>query len=520
MRASARRWLVLVTAVLAASSLPAVTGEALAASSSVTTATSTAAAPATATPTTAAPAVKRYDQTDASLGYSGAWSTVKKSQASSRTYARTNAAGASVNVAFSGTRLDWIATQVSGGGSADLYLDGVCVKTISLAAASTAYQRRMWSTGTLASGMHTLRIVRSASSAAGSYITIDAVDVVGTLLKCQYVGQNSPLLQYQGSTVTASFSGTYLAWVGPKAVATGATGTVPGATTGAATATASAATATVTLDGGQASTVDFSGAGASATASAQQQLWDTGQLASGPHSVKIEWTAAASGGAAPLSAGAAASAAGFLVVGTATQSYVWRAGEDTDARVLYWGTWTTSTDAQASGGTDKRAAAAGSMVTLTFTGQKLYWIATTGPGLGKADVSVDNGAVQVVDLSGATTQYQQRVWSTGLLESGAHTVQISWNKSNAAGTAIDVDVFGVLGDLPATTDVKALKVMWAEQKLESLSYRPGTIDGVIDRRTRGAVIAFEKWEGLPRNGKLDDTVYARLQTATRPKPKK
>ncbi len=86
--------------------------------------------------------------------------------------------------------------------------------------------------------MHTVRIVRNADSASGAYLTIDAVDVVGTLVKCQWVEQNNSLLAYEGSwtprtgsassgggdiyttstggAVTASFTGTYLAWVGQK----------------------------------------------------------------------------------------------------------------------------------------------------------------------------------------------------------------------------------------------------------------------------------------------------------------
>lgn len=485
MRVHATRWLLFAAAIFAVFSTPLAVGVALAADPSGSTALP--ATSATTAPT--GPALTRFDQSDAKIGYSGAWSTVKKSQASAKGYARSNTAGASVNIAFEGTRLDWIATQAAGAGAVDVYLDGAYVKTMSLASAATAYQRRIWSTGTLPSGTHTVRIVRSASSASGAYINTDAVEVAGTLVKCQWVDQGSSLLARQGSSVTASFTGTYLAWMGQKGSA--------------------GAGATVTLDGGQSSTVDLESSSGSAAPSGAPliKLWETGPVASGVHTVVVE-------------PAGAAGAAGFLVVGTMTQSYVWRAAEDTDARVLFWGAWAGNTLTQASGGATKRAYTAGAMVTITFTGQKLYWYATTGPGLGKADVSVDSGPVQVVDLAGDTTQYQQKVWNTGMLESGTHTVQISWNKGNAAGKAIEVDVFGVLGDLPATTDTNTLRVMWAEQKLLDLTYRPGKVDGTIDRQTRGAVVAFQKWEGLSRTGKLDDTIYARLLTASRPTPKK
>jgi len=203
-----------------------------------------------------------------------------------------------------------------------------------------------------------------------------------------------------------------------------------------------------------------------------------------------------------------------------TQAYVWQRLDDRDPRVLYWGTWTANAVFQASGGSDKRADTEQAMVTVTFNGRQLDWLATTSPGLGDADVSIDSGPVRLVHLSGPTTLYQNNVWSTGMLPPGTHTVQISWDKDSGAGAAVDIDAFDVLGILPATTDVAALRTMWAEQKLSDLSYRPGTIDGVVDRQTRGAVTAFQKWEGLPRNGKLSDEVFSRLLTATRPAPGK
>jgi lipoprotein-anchoring transpeptidase ErfK/SrfK len=43
---------------------------------------------------------------------------------------------------------------------------------------------------------------------------------------------------------------------------------------------------------------------------------------------------------------------------------------------------------------------------------------------------------------------------------------------------------------------------------------------VFDTKTKGAVIAFEKWEGLTRDGVVSATVLNRLVTASRPKPSK
>ncbi len=55
-----------------------------------------------------------------------------------------------------------------------------------------------------------------------------------------------------------------------------------------------------------------------------------------------------------------------------------------------------------------------------------------------------------VDLYSASVLWKQRVWSTGILTSGPHTVKISWTGSKHAGATganIDVDAVDVTGTL-------------------------------------------------------------------------
>jgi len=59
-------------------------------------------------------------------------------------------------------------------------------------------------------------------------------------------------------------------------------------------------------------------------------------------------------------------------------------------------------------------------------------------------------------------------------------------------------------------------VQWLEQRLSDLTYRPGPVDGVFDERTRLAVIAFQKWEGLGRDGAVGASTWARLAGAAGP----
>ncbi len=62
-------------------------------------------------------------------------------------------------------------------------------------------------------------------------------------------------------------------------------------------------------------------------------------------------------------------------------------------------------------------------------------------------------------------------------------------------------------------------VAWLEQRLTDLSYRPGPVDGVFDKRTRNAVVAFEKWEGLKRDGIMKADMWWAVMLAERPAPK-
>lgn len=123
----------------------------------------------------------RVEQTDARVAKTGTWSTTSTSKASGKSYAKSATAGASFTVRFNGTRFDWCALKGASAGIADIYLDGAKVATVNLYAASATYQAPAWSSGTLAYGAHTVRIVRSSSSAKGRYLYLDAVDVWGTM---------------------------------------------------------------------------------------------------------------------------------------------------------------------------------------------------------------------------------------------------------------------------------------------------------------------------------------------------
>jgi hypothetical protein len=405
------------------------------------------------------PTVVRYEQTDSHLAYGGPWSTYSCAGPSSGAYKRTSTDGASVTIAFKGTYLAWVGTKGLTLGKAQVSLDGGAAKTVDLATTAVSYQQKLWETGTLSSGAHTVIIRWDASNAAGKFVGLDAVDVIGTLTTATaapfapapvippttryeqkdtrftfaggWIASSSDLasatsFRFANSTasVTATFNGTYLVWIGKKSPDYGQ--------------------AKVTVDGGTPAIVDL----CNDSAVWQQKVWDTGVLAAGDHTVKIEWTGVknANGLGANINVDA------FDIAGTVTQAPAAAAVryEQGDSHFVYAGTWTNSRTSLASGGNFRYSDAKGSSVTVRFTGSSLAWIAKKSPVYGMAKITVDGGTPVTADLYSAATVYGQRVWETGMLVPGTHTVKIEWTgakNSAATDTNIGVDAFDIVGTL-------------------------------------------------------------------------
>ncbi len=124
-----------------------------------------------------------YQENDPHIAYvPSPWASYPTASASGGAYARANTSGSTASMYFEGTRLDWIAMTGTTTGKADVYLDDVFETTIDLAATVAAYQVNVYSTGPLAYGLHKFSIVWNQSNTAGKYITLDRVDVLGTLV--------------------------------------------------------------------------------------------------------------------------------------------------------------------------------------------------------------------------------------------------------------------------------------------------------------------------------------------------
>jgi hypothetical protein len=93
------------------------------------------------------------------------------------------------------------------------------------------------------------------------------------------------------------------------------------------------------------------------------------------------------------------------------------------------GTWTTTTLAGSYGGTVKRSSTSANAtivpaVQYTVSGNAA-WVSSLGPDQGLAQVQVDNGKPEVVDLYSATVQPRRVVWARDAMAAGTHTVTVT-----------------------------------------------------------------------------------------------
>ena len=386
--------------------------------------------------------LNRYQQNDANLVYTGTWTASSVTAASAGSFRYTDAAG-SCSVSFNGTYLAWLAKKSPVYGKAKVTLDGVDQGLVDLYNASARYGK-VWETGTLADGTHTLKIEWTGTKntlATGHNISVDAFDVSGNIVpapKLYTYQQEDTHLLYGGTwtaqsataasggsfryinaagSCTVSFNGTYIAWLGKVKNTYGK--------------------ATVTIDGVSEGTVDLYSA-----SEVYRPVWSK-YLPGGNHTVTIAWTGTKNGSSTSTNI----AVDGFQILGTIIQAPGGRRLQQDDGALTYAGAWETFTTSGASGGSYKRGNTSGATVTIKFSGTYLAWIATKGTTLGKALVSLDGGAAQSVNLAATAVNYQQKVWSTGMLTPGSHTVTISWDPSNIAGKFISLDAIDLVGSL-------------------------------------------------------------------------
>jgi hypothetical protein len=357
----------------------------------------------------------RYEQTDPRITYSGIWTSASAPDASGGSYGYSIAAGSSATIYFNGTRMDWVAGVGTTSGLADVYVDGDLVKTVDLSNPQTFYDAAVWSTGALTDGEHYVRVAYSAANTAGKRITLDAVQVAGTL-------------EYAPPAITT---------ISPSA------GNIAGGTVVSIMGIGLAEISSVTFDGTPAT-------GLSSNAAATQLTCTTPAHGEGAVTVTVT-----------------------TPKGSADTSYTYQTAPDvtrydqTDTHIVKTGTWVSYTSPASHNGTYGRSSTSGASATVWFVGTQLDWIAMEGTTTGKADVWVDGVKVTgstPINLAASPAKYQQLAWSTGVLSNGLHSVKIVRSSASASGkflTLDAVDIYGSIASAPTKYQQTASHIVYS-----------------------------------------------------------
>jgi len=259
-----------------------------------------------------------FDQPDRRIARRGSWSTYEAPVLAGGSYMFTNVAGSEYVVAFSGTRLDLLATIGPKYGIASVSVDGGAAVPVDFYSASTATQRVVYTTGDLPAGSHSVRVVCTGNrnaSASDAYIGLDAALVTGTIMQglIRYE-ETDPRLGWNGQlngVVTSGPTGDRHVWAGPTWGA-GAVSFVGTQLNWIGVVGPDYGIASVSVDGGPAADVDLY----SPAVGVRETVYSTGGLPYGTHTVTISWT----GRKNPAATGTAVSFDAFDVGGDLVQA--------------------------------------------------------------------------------------------------------------------------------------------------------------------------------------------------------
>ena len=121
--------------------------------------------------------------------------------------------------------------------------------------------------------------------------------------------------------------------------------------------------------------------------------------------------------------------------------------EQTDPHIYYTPAWTLYSAPLASGGSYSYSSATNATATIFFYGNRLDAIVMKGTTTGSADFLVDGVKTDTINLAAAAPTYNVKVFTTGILPSGPHKVEIKYTSTNASGKRITLDAVEVAGEL-------------------------------------------------------------------------
>ncbi len=419
---------------------------------------------------TTAAGVTHEEELNGFYEYDGPWASVVDPAASGGSLETLNARGC-LSVAFEGDYLAWNAKKGPGCGKAKVSVDGGPLQMVDLYNAWDSSKKRVFNTGLLAGGPHTLAIYWSGeknTSAWGTKIDVDSFDVIDHLVDADPAPplawryqQSEPLITYVGDWTTSSTwsasGGSFASTSQPGAAAIvkffGTKATVVARTT------AWSGYAQIYVDGIFKEAVDLY----SATTGWKAPVYSIDGLPPAEHTITVRCV----GEANPSSLGTSIGLDAFDIADNLEQAPIPIRYHDSDSNLEYFPDWATvSGDWNYSNGDFSSLDEAG-WVNVDFNGTYCAWYGRTTPWYGKAKVVLDGnyGDATIVDLYSASTKYKQRIYNTGLLDEGNHTLAVYWTgEKNPAstGTRVGVDSFDLFGTLYSAGDAPPIE--WRYQQ--------------------------------------------------------
>ena len=113
-------------------------------------------------------------------------------------------------------------------------------------------------------------------------------------------------------------------------------------------------------------------------------------------------------------------------VGAWTTAYSWSGSlrQNSYASVVYAGSWTTSSNAENSGGSVKSSSSAGASASLAFSGRAIGLVTTLGPNRGAVQVWVDGALAATIDTYADAEAYRQVVFNKTWSSYASHTIKL------------------------------------------------------------------------------------------------
>ncbi len=414
---------------------------------------------------TQAPTPTRYHDTDPDLTYTPAWDTVAGDwNYSNGDFSSVDKAG-SISVEFEGTYCAWYGRTTPWYGKAKVVLDagtpGETITTVGLYSTSIRYKQKVYNTGVLEEGTHTLAVYwmgDSNPSSAGTRIGVDSFDVFGTLTEAEPAPpiewryqQSDSRMTYLGGWSTGS---TWSASGGSYASTSQPGAAVLATFSGTSVSVLSRTTpwygkAEIYVDDVLEDTVDLY----SPSTAWKVPIYQDDTLSDSEHTLVIKCLGtkniASSGTAVCLDA---LDIRGYLEQAPQTT----RIDDNNAGYATYspaWSRWDASGYWAAYLDTYAFTDQATYKVTVTFHGTYLSWVSRTANTQGRAKVTLDgnDAGTVTVDLYSPTTIWKKSVYNTGLLDDGTHTVVIEClGAKNPASWwySIGVDAFDVMVTTP------------------------------------------------------------------------